>query len=74
MCVYCRFFRPYAHPDDPEQPHHCAFVNAPFGDRALRVDCPEYEDADPARAAGNYEEFVAAPGGTGSPDATPDGR
>jgi DNA-binding MarR family transcriptional regulator len=74
MCVYCRFFRPYAHPDDPEQPHHCAFVDAPFGDRALRVDCPEYEDADPARAAGNYEEFVAAPGGTGSPDATPDGR
>ena len=41
MCVSCRFFRPNVH-DDPEAPHHCAYVDAPFGDRSLRVDCPDY--------------------------------
>jgi DNA-binding MarR family transcriptional regulator len=44
MCVTCRFFRPHAHPGSPE-PHHCAFVDAPFADRHLRLDCPEQEDA-----------------------------
>lgn len=31
MCVTCRFFRPYAHPGT-RRPHHCALVDAPFGD------------------------------------------
>src|SRR5512132_701792 len=30
MCVSCRFFRPLVH-DDSVRPHHCAFVDAPFG-------------------------------------------
>lgn len=42
MCVTCEFFGPHAH-DDPEHPHHCAFVNAAFGDAALRLDCPDHE-------------------------------
>ena len=49
MCVTCSYFRPHVH-DDPRAPHHCAFVDAPFGDRNLRVDCVDHEEADPARA------------------------
>ena len=45
MCPSCRFFRPMAHPDDPERPHHCAFVDAPFGDRSLRLECPDHVPA-----------------------------
>ena len=71
MCVSCRFFQPYAHPEDAERPHHCAFVDAPFGDRALRVECPEHEPAAPHDAARRWEEFVAVPGGVGDSDATP---
>jgi hypothetical protein len=41
MCATCVFFRPDVH-DDPERPHHCAFVDAPFGDRQLRLDCDDY--------------------------------
>jgi hypothetical protein len=32
------------HPEAAE-PHHCAFVDAPFGNRALRLDCAEHEQA-----------------------------
>lgn len=42
MCVTCRYFRPNVH-DDRDRPHHCAFVDAPFGDRHLRLDCLEQE-------------------------------
>lgn len=51
MCVTCRFFRPNAHPD-PDRPHHCAFVNAPFGGRSLRIDCPDHQSAETGAAAG----------------------
>ncbi len=44
MCVTCRFFRPNVHAD-PERPHHCDFVDAPFGDRHLRLECPDHEAA-----------------------------
>ncbi len=44
MCATCAFFRPNAH-DDPERPHHCAFVDAPFSARALRIDCPDHQPA-----------------------------
>jgi DNA-binding MarR family transcriptional regulator len=49
MCATCRFFRPHAHPGS-EHPHHCAFVDAPFGDRALRLDCADHEAASPEKA------------------------
>jgi DNA-binding MarR family transcriptional regulator len=61
MCVSCRFFRPYRHVD-PERPHHCAFVDAAFGDRSLRLDCAEFEPAAPEFAAENWETFSAGAG------------
>lgn len=45
MCVTCRYFRPYVHADT-RKPHHCAFVDAPFGDRHLRLDCLDYVAAE----------------------------
>ncbi|MBE3595652.1 MAG: winged helix-turn-helix transcriptional regulator [Hydrogenibacillus sp.] len=50
MCVTCRFFRPCVH-DDPHKPHHCAFVDAPLGDRDLQLMCSDHETADEAHAA-----------------------
>jgi DNA-binding MarR family transcriptional regulator len=58
MCVSCRFFRPYQH-DDPARPHHCAFVDAPFGDGALRLDCPDYLVAPAGQAADAWHAFQA---------------
>jgi DNA-binding MarR family transcriptional regulator len=42
MCVTCRFFEPYAH-TGTELPHHCHLVDGPFGNRQLRLRCPEQE-------------------------------
>jgi hypothetical protein len=50
MCATCRFFRPNVHPD-AERPHHCAFVDRPFGDRELRLDCTDHEPATTKEAA-----------------------
>lgn len=47
LCVTCRHFRPFAHPGN-EAPHHCALVNAAFGNRDLRIDCSEHEEGTPA--------------------------
>jgi DNA-binding MarR family transcriptional regulator len=49
MCVTCRFFRPHAHPGS-DRPHHCLFVDAPFGDRSLRLDCVDHQSATAERA------------------------
>ena len=56
MCVSCRFFRPHQH-DDAAQPHHCDYVNAPIGDPALRLDCPEYEAASISQAKESWDRF-----------------
>ncbi len=58
MCVSCRFFRPFRH-DDPARPHHCAFVDAPFGDGELRLDCPDHAAAPPEQAADTWQAFRA---------------
>jgi DNA-binding MarR family transcriptional regulator len=71
MCVSCRFFRPNAHPEDAERPHHCAFVDAPFGDRALRIECPEHESAPRGVEERNWHELVAARAGRGDAETTP---
>ncbi|HEV7368463.1 MarR family winged helix-turn-helix transcriptional regulator [Arenibaculum sp.] len=57
MCVTCRFFRPHVH-DDPRAPHHCGFVDAPLGDRDLRIDCPEQEQASPGQQEAAWDRFV----------------
>ncbi|MGL4441309.1 MAG: MarR family winged helix-turn-helix transcriptional regulator [Bosea sp. (in: a-proteobacteria)] len=56
MCVNCRHFRPNIHAD-AANPHHCAFVNAAFGDRLLRLDCGDHEPADPALQSANWMAF-----------------
>jgi DNA-binding MarR family transcriptional regulator len=58
-CVTCRFFRPDVH-DDAARPHHCAFVDAPFGDRSLRLDCPDHEPAPTEQARRAWKAFAAA--------------
>lgn len=56
MCVTCRYFRPHAH-DDPDAPHHCAFVDAAFGDPQLRLDCGEHVEAETADRERNWRRF-----------------
>lgn len=58
MCVSCRFFQPFRH-DNPARPHHCAFVDAPFGDGELRLDCPDHSTAPVDQAAQAWEAFRA---------------
>ncbi len=41
MCMTCQYFRPHIY-DDVAHPHHCAFVDAPFGPQDLQMDCPDY--------------------------------
>lgn len=62
MCVTCCYFRPNVH-NDITRPHHCALVDAAFGDKTLRSDCPEHEAADEHLAARNWEAFVAETAG-----------
>ncbi len=57
MCVSCRYFRPNVHAD-ARRPHHCAFVDAPFGDGQLRLDCTEHQPAEPPDAAESWRAFV----------------
>jgi DNA-binding MarR family transcriptional regulator len=61
MCVSCKYFRPNVH-TDARAPHHCTFVDAAFGDAALRLDCRDHEEADAAEAARNWKIFAAASG------------
>lgn len=62
MCVNCRFFQPNVY-SNSEHPHHCAFVNAPFGDRHLRLDCPEHNTAEPEAAEQAWQAFLARKSG-----------
>jgi len=57
MCVSCRYFQPRRYPD-PDRPHHCSYVNAPFGDVSLRLDCGEYEAAVPDQARDAWTLFA----------------
>lgn len=50
MCVTCAHFQPHRHAD-AATPHHCGFVDAAFGDAALRMDCADHEDATEERRA-----------------------
>jgi DNA-binding MarR family transcriptional regulator len=57
MCVTCTFFQPYRY-DDAEYPHHCGLVNAPFGDRHLRINCPEQIPADAKTEKHNWQFYL----------------
>ena len=56
MCINCQFFHPNTYADS-NQPHHCDFVNAPFRDRELQLDCPDQVVADPETAQQNWVVF-----------------
>lgn len=56
MCTTCRHFDPYRHAGS-DRPHHCHYVNAPFGQREIRIDCREHETADPAAQAATWDVF-----------------
>lgn len=58
MCVTCRHFRPHAH-DDAARPHHCAFVDAAFGDAALRTDCADHGETTAEEGARIWARFAA---------------
>jgi len=57
MCVTCTHFRPYVH-EDPQQPHHCALMDAPFGDHLLRIDCNEHEPALADQQERQWQAFL----------------
>ncbi|MDF0643224.1 MAG: MarR family winged helix-turn-helix transcriptional regulator [Nitrospira sp.] len=57
MCVSCRYFQPHRYPDQ-DRPHHCSYINAPFGDVSLRLDCGEYEAAVPDQARDAWALFA----------------
>mgnify|MGYP006969381180 CR=1 FL=1 len=40
VCVSCTHFEPFAHDEGP--PHHCRFVDEPFGQESLRGDCADH--------------------------------
>ena len=71
MCVTCRYFRPGAHPDDPDLPHECAYVGAAFGDRHLRLDCREQVTLAAAERMALWVRFLAAPNGGASDKGAP---
>jgi DNA-binding MarR family transcriptional regulator len=56
MCVTCKHFCPNMY-SDARNPHHCAFVNAAFGEQHLRLDCNDHEIADPAAQAVTWSAF-----------------
>ncbi|WP_373488910.1 MarR family winged helix-turn-helix transcriptional regulator [Blastomonas sp.] len=62
MCATCRFFRPNVH-DDAVAPHHCAFVDAAFGDANLRLDCSEHEPTDEPETDAIWRRFAGTPAG-----------
>ena len=58
MCCTCRFFQPYVH-TDAFRPHHCEFVDAPFGTVSLRLDCGDHIQADEAVRTQRWRRFLA---------------
>jgi len=57
VCASCRYFQPYAHPD-AARPHHCGFVDAPFGEAGLRLDCADHDAAPPDIQARLWRRFA----------------
>jgi len=50
-------FQPNRYPES-DRPHHCALVNAPFGDRH-RLNCAEHLTADPETAKQNWNLYLS---------------
>ena len=54
MCVGCAHFRPHAHGDR----HHCELIDAPLSNVDLRLDCPDQEPVEDARAGELWSAFL----------------
>ncbi len=52
MCTNCSFFEPDRYAGSPN-PHYCGFVQAPFGARDFRIDCPDFSAAPEASQRAN---------------------
>lgn len=59
QCITCKYFRPYSH-KQADKPHHCAFVDAAFGNAELRFQCGDHEAAAPADQSANWSVFAGA--------------
>lgn len=57
MCVTCQYFRPNVHKDQAS-PHHCDYVDAPFGDMLLRIDCPDHVSAPDKLQKANWSAWL----------------
>ncbi len=60
ICVSCAHFRPFVHAE-AARPHHCAFVDAAFGEAALRLDCADQRPAPAAEATIIWTRWSGAP-------------
>jgi len=64
MCVTCQHFRPNVHAESTA-PHHCAFVDAAFGDGAQMIDCPDHELLPEAQRESVWQRYAGPrPGNT----------
>ncbi len=57
MCVTCQYFRPNQHKDSLT-PHHCEYVDAPFADQSLRIDCADYLAAPEKIQSTNWDQWL----------------
>ena len=71
MCTSCTYFRPWAH-SGKVGPHHCAYVDAPFGEAELRLDCPDYEAVSAKQRPKLWSLFVKGKPITGTSPANID--
>ncbi len=55
MCLTCIHFQPSVH--DGDRPHHCAFVDAAFGNRHLRLSCADHQTASSFAQESNWAAF-----------------
>lgn len=51
--------------------HHCLFGDIPFGDRNLRLECPDYEVANVQNQNSNWERFTQVQQSTDTPVSPP---
>jgi len=58
MCATCTHFQPWTH-EEPAAPHHCAYIDAAFGNRDLRLDCSDHSQAAEAEAERAWRRFSA---------------
>ncbi len=61
LCLTCRHFQPNRHAQRPSAPHHCAFIDAAFGDRDLRLDCADHAEASETERDAAWLRFNAIP-------------